>query len=169
MARLEPEAYILDRQIFDIINTAIDRFTQSTKESVKELGQKFDEKMDALEKMQKPLEELIASYQKQIDELEHELSAINSHNFSNTQEGGYIDTSGIKAQIQELKRIKHIVDDNLTMLKRLYAKMSNQKYEYEQEEKVLDDLLEKDLPYVKSQLKSLDTIVEDYATSKLQL
>jgi len=47
--------------------------------------------------------------------------------------------------------------------------MSNQKYEYEQEEKVLDDLLEKDLPYVKSQLKSLDTIVEDYATSKLQL
>ncbi len=169
MARSIPVAYILDRQVFDAINTSIDKFTQSTKESVKTIDQKFDEKMDSLEKMQKPLEEIIASYQKQIEELEHQLSEINSHNFSNTQEGGYIDTSGIKAQIQELKRIKHIVDDNLMMLKRLYSKMSNQKYEYEQEEKVLDDLLEKDLPYVKSQLKSLDTIVEDYATSKLQL
>lgn len=169
MARSIPVAYILDRKVFESINASLDYFIQTSQPSIKQLDQKFDEQMSRLEEMAKQLEAIIESYQKQIEELQKELSDIKRQNFNNSTEGGYIDTSGIESQIQELKTIKHRVMDNLSMINSIISKMSDEMYEYHQQAKRFDELLEKDLLDVKKQLQTLDTMVEDYSTKKIQL
>lgn len=167
MARPTPVAYILDRQVFNTINASIDQFTQISKDSVKKLNQKLDEQMQKLEDMKAQMQSTRDSYQEQINDLRSELSDIKWQNSNNPEER--TDTSGIEAQIKELETIRNRIDDNMMMISGIISKMTNEHYEYQEKEKIFNELLDKDLPNVKDQLHSLDSLVEDYSTKKIQL
>lgn len=164
MPRAQKEAFILDTSIFLSMTGAIDAFVPVARASVKDLDEKLNEMKGRLKAIEKELEDRLEFYENQIKELDAQIHEINVANFYSNGDTPSIDTSGLEAERDALKKKTDIIYGNLHFLYGTIRVMENRRFEYDDTAKRdFNDLLDRGLSEAKQRLHGLDEVVEGYS------